>query len=505
MSSLILILGDQLNKNISCLKKAKKQEDIILMCEVSAEATYVKHHKKKIVLVLSAMRHFSQELENAGYKVIYIRLDDSSNTGSLESEVQRIAKAKNCSKVIITHPGEYRVYKNLDSLKEKNLKIEWIEDDRFMCSRNEFTSWIKERKQPRMENFYRYMRQKHNILMQGKQPQGNKWNFDKDNRKTSKNETVRSKPKKFKPDSITKEVINLVDEKFSDHFGDLEPFEFAVTRKQALIALNYFINERLVHFGDYQDAMLENEPYMYHSLLSFYLNIGLLVPDEIIVKAQKAYEDGHVAINAAEGFIRQILGWREYIRGIYWHKMPKYSKNNFFDAKKELPDFFWSGDTKLNCLSQCIKETKTNAYAHHIQRLMVLGNFCLLTGIQPKQVNEWYLIVYADAFEWVELPNVTGMILFADGGYLASKPYASGGAYINKMSNYCKTCHYNINDKTGEKACPFNYLYWNFLDSHREKLFNNQRLSMVYNTLNKMDSEKLSNIRKDAKSFIQSV
>ncbi len=505
MPSLILILGDQLNRNISSLKKANKHEDFILMCEVSAEATYVKHHKKKIALVLSAMRHFSQELTDAGYKVIYIKLDDKSNTGSLESEVQRIAKAKKCSWVIITHPGEYRVYENLDSLKNSNLEIQWIEDDRFMCSRNEFADWVKEKKQPRMENFYRYMRQKHNILMRGKQPEGKKWNFDKDNRKTPKNGEIPSKPRKFKPDAITNEILSLVEKNFSDHFGDLEPFEIAVTRKQALIALNHFINERLVNFGDYQDAMLENEPFMYHSLLSFYLNIGLLVPNEIIVKAQQAYENGHVAINAAEGFIRQILGWREYIRGIYWHKMPNYSNSNFFNAKKQLPEFFWNGDTKLNCLSQCINETKNNAYAHHIQRLMVLGNFCLLTGIQPKQVNEWYLIVYADAFEWVELPNVVGMILFADGGYLASKPYASGGAYINKMSNYCKTCHYKVSEKTGEKACPFNYLYWNFLDKHREKLSSNQRLTMVYSTLNKMGHERLSDIRSDAKSFIRSI
>ena len=505
MPSLILILGDQLNKNISSLKHANKDEDIVLMCEVVSEATYIKHHKKKIAFILSAMRHFSVELKKSGYNVIYTSLDDKNNTNSFESEVLRIAKKNHCKKVIITHPGEYRVYQNLEGLKNKKLDVTWIEDDRFLCAKAEFDNWIKARKQPRMEHFYRYMRLKHNILVSDNKPIGGKWNFDSDNRKQPKNINILTKPKQFKPDSITKTVLELVEKNFPDHFGDLHPFDLAVTRKQALAALNHFITERLVKFGDFQDAMLENEPYMYHSLLSFYLNIGLLLPQEVIVKVQKAYENNQAPINAVEGFIRQILGWREYIRGIYWYKMPKYSTNNYFKAKKSLPEFYWSGDTKLNCLSLCILETKQNAYAHHIQRLMVLGNFCLLTGIDPRHVREWYLIVYADAFEWVELPNVMGMILFADGGYLASKPYASGGAYINKMSNYCSSCHYKIKEKTGEKACPFNYLYWNFLDKHREKLSKNQRLSMVYNTLDKMDPSKLSTIRKNAKSFINSI
>lgn len=505
MTSLVLILGDQLNKNISSLKHVNKNEDIVLMCEVLSEATYVKHHKKKIAFILSAMRHFSNELEKSGYRVEYISLDDKKNTNSFESEVQRITKKYKCKQVIITHPGEYRVFHNLELLKDKDIDVKWIEDDRFLCSRIEFNNWIKDKKTPRMENFYRYMRLKHNILISNNKPEGGKWNYDIDNRKPANNQTISPKPKIFKPDSITNNVLDLVEEKFPDHFGELKPFELAVTRKQALAALNHFINERLMKFGDFQDAMIKNEPYMYHSLLSFYLNIGLLLPHEVVTKVQKAYESKQIPINAAEGFIRQILGWREYIRGIYWYKMPNYSANNYFKAKKDLPEFYWTGDTKLNCLSQCIKETKQNAYAHHIQRLMVLGNFSLLTGLDPMQVCEWYLIVYADAFEWVELPNVIGMILFADGGYLASKPYASGGAYINKMSNYCNSCHYKIKEKTGEQACPFNYLYWNFLDKHRDKLSKNQRLAVVYNTLNKMDPEKLYTIRANAKSFINSV
>ncbi len=505
MSSLILILGDQLNKSISSLKQANKAEDIVLMCEVRAEAKYVKHHKKKLVFVLSAMRHFHQELKFSGYNVTYVKLNDKSNSGSLESEIQRIANDNNINNITVTHPGEYRVYKNINTLSSKNLNINWLEDDRYFCSRDEFRKWVDKKTQLRMENFYRYMRQKYNILMDGNEPVGNKWNYDKENRKPLKNEIISSRPKIFKPDAITNEVIELIESEFNENFGDILPFELAVTRKQALAALNHFIKERLVQFGDYQDAMLEKEPYMYHSLLSFYLNIGLLLPAEVISKAEKTYQNGHAPINAVEGFIRQILGWREFIHGIYWHKMPNYSTKNFFNAENDLPDFFWDGDTKLNCLSQCIQETKKNAYAHHIQRLMILGNFCLLTGIEPKKVCEWYLIVYADAFEWVELPNVMGMILFADGGYLASKPYASGGAYINKMSNYCKSCHFKIKEKTGEQACPFNYLYWNFLHQHQDKLSNNQRLSMMYSTLKKMDSEKLTLIRSSAENFIKSI
>ena len=387
MPSLILILGDQLNKKISSLKHANKDKDIVLMCEVLSEATYVKHHKKKIAFILSAMRHFSDELEKSGYNVEYIPLGENENTHSFESEVERIANKYKCKQVIITHPGEHRVYKNLSSLEKIGFDIRWIEDDRFLCSKGEFKNWISDKKQPRMESFYRYMRVKHEILMSGKKPEGGKWNYDKDNRKPPSNESILPIPKKFKPDSITEDVLELVDKNFSDHFGTLKPFEMAVTRKQALAVLNHFVKERLANFGDFQDAMLENEPYLYHSLLSFYLNIGLLLPREVIIKAQTAYENRLVPINAAEGFIRQILGWREYIRGIYWYKMPKYSESNFFNAKKELPEFYWTGETKLNCLSQCITETENNAYAHHIQRLMVLGNFCLLTVIPPIQTH----------------------------------------------------------------------------------------------------------------------
>lgn len=335
-------------------------------------------------------------------------------------------------------------------------------------------------------------------------PVGGKWNYDQLNRKTASNSIKPNKIFKVEPDKITEQVIKLVSSNFKDHFGDLSHFHFAVTRKDALRALKYFINYNLKYFGDYQDVMLEGEPWMYHSHISQYLNIGLLSPQECINAAEKAYNNKDASLNCVEGFIRQILGWREYIRGIYWLKMPRYYNSNFLNAKRKLPDFFWTGETKMNCLKQCITETKQNAYAHHIQRLMIIGNYCLLTGINPKYVNEWFMIVYADAYQWVELPNVTGMILYADAGYVASKPYAASGNYINKMSNYCKNCQYNVKDKTGEDACPFNYLYWNFFIINKLIFMNNPRLAFVYNTLDKMDSKYVQDIKNSSDSFFKS-
>ena len=339
--------------------------------------------------------------------------------------------------------------------------------------------------------------------MNGKEPIGGKWNFDTENRKPPKGGLAIPPTYHAKPDSITREVISLVRQRFNDNFGDLEPFHFAVTRDEALIVLKQFIDQRLAQFGDYQDAMIQDEPWMYHSHISFYLNCGLLLPLECVKAAEQAYHDLKAPLNAVEGFIRQIIGWRECVRGIYWLRMPDYLTENFLGAKEKLPDFYWPGDTRMNCLKQCVIDTKQNAYAHHIQRLMVLGNFALITGIDPKEVNEWFLIVYADAYEWVELPNVSGMILFADGGYIASKPYAAGGSYINKMSNYCKKCSYKVTRKNGSDACPFNYLYWDFLARNREKLLSNNRISMMYKIYDRMSDEKKEGIKSDSKSFLE--
>ncbi|MHA7841468.1 MAG: cryptochrome/photolyase family protein [Gammaproteobacteria bacterium] len=504
MSTLRLILGDQLTQSISSLKDCKKTKDIILMCEVWDEATYVKHHQKKIAFLFSAMRHFAKELTEAGYTVEYTKLDDPDNEGSFYKEIKRALQRHTIKQIVVTHPNEYRVLKDMKRWSDDfSLPVEIREDDRFLCELEEFYHWTDNKKQLRMEYFYREMRKKYDILMDGDQPIGDQWNYDAENRKPPKEGLTVPKPYTHHPDDITQEVITLVADHFSDHFGDLKPFYFAVTRKQALTVLRHFIKERLCHFGDYQDAMIEDEPWMYHSHISFYLNCGLLLPLECIKAAEKAYQQDKVPLNAAEGFIRQIMGWREYVRGIYWLKMPNYSTVNFFHAKRNLPDFYWTGKTQMNCLRQCVLDTQKNAYAHHIQRLMVLGNFALLTGIDPKQVNEWFLIVYADAYEWVELPNVSGMILFADGGYLASKPYAAGGSYINKMSNYCKNCHYKVTKKNGSDACPFNYLYWDFLVRNRKKLQSNHRIGMMYRTYDKMKNDKKQAIHDDSEHFLE--
>lgn len=503
MTNLRLILQDQLAHSISSLSEIDKKNDVVIMSELITEFTYVKHHKKKIAFILSAMRHFAKELRDAKIKIDYTSLDNPYNTGSLKSEIQKAIQKHQPVKIIVTSPSEYRILKDIEQWKNNfDLPIEIRPDNRFLYTPQEFKKWASGRKQLRMEYFYHEVRKKYNIFMNGNEPEGGKWNYDIENRKSPTDDLNIPKTYQSRPDDITREVINLVDKYFPSHFGDLDPFYFAVTRKHAKRALDQFIRERLISFGDYQDAMIQNEPWMFHSHLSFYLNCGLLNPLECVTAAEYVYHQNQAPINAVEGFIRQIIGWREYVRGIYWLKMPGYKEENFFNATRNLPDFYWHGNSKMNCLNQCIQETKKNAYAHHIQRLMILGNFALLAGIDPKQVNEWFLIVYADAYEWVELPNVSGMILFADGGYLASKPYAAGGNYINKMSNYCKNCSYKVTKKNGKDACPFNYLYWDFLARNRMKLESNPRIAMMYKTYDRIDNTKKSEIALDSKLFL---
>lgn len=476
-----------------------------MMCEVMKEASYVKHHKKKLVYIFSAMRHFALQLHKLGYKVCYTKLDDPKNTGSFYSEIQRVVEKLCIQKLIVTEPGEYRVLKDIQSWqKDFSIDVEIRIDDRFLATIGEFTNWAKGYKQLRMEYFYRYMRIKHDILLDNDgNPEGGQWNYDSQNRKTPSSDIKIPDSYKSVADDITKRVIELVGQTFVDNFGDIKPFNYAVTREQALEALDLFVKERLSDFGDYQDAMLEGQAWMYHSHISMYINSGLLLPMECIKAAVKAYYNGNAPLNAVEGFIRQILGWREFVRGIYWLKMPGYRDMNYLGATRKLPSFYWDANNKMNCLYQCVKETKQNAYAHHIQRLMVLGNFALLAGIDPKYVNEWYLLVYADAYEWVELPNVSGMVLFADGGYLASKPYAASGSYIKKMSNYCDKCHYSVNKKNGIDACPFNYLYWDFLARNKSRLATNPRLAMIYKSYENMTDEKKELIRQDSKKFLE--
>ena len=501
--TLRLILGDQLSQSISSLGDIDRESDIVLMCEVMGEVTYVRHHKKKVAFILSAMRHFADTLCEQGISVDYVTLDDPENSGNFTGEVARAVTRHDASRLIVTAPGEFRVLEDMQNWEtDLGIAVEIRQDDRFLCPPEMFESWAAGRKQLRMDFFYREMRRHHDVLMVDGKPVGGKWNYDVENRERPDPSQQVPAPLQFSPDETSQTVLNLVGHYCADHFGELDEFGFAVTREQALQVLEHFIVNRLPLFGTFQDAMIEGEPWMYHSHIGFYLNVGLLGPGEVITSAQNAYEAGTAPLNSVEGFIRQILGWREFVRGIYWLKMPGYASENFLAADRPLPDFFWTGDTQMNCLRQSIGQTQKYAYAHHIQRLMVLGNFALLAGLAPKFVNEWYLIVYADAFEWVELPNVSGMVLFADGGYLASKPYAAGGAYINRMSNYCQNCRYKVAEKTGGDACPFNYLYWHFLIKNRDRLGNNARLGMIYRSLDRMSEEKQQTIMDDARQFM---
>ena len=501
--NLILILGDQLSTNISSLQMANRNTDRVLIAEVQTEATYIKHHKKKIAFLFSAMRHFAEELKKSGWSVDYIKIDDPENSGSLFGEVRRSIARWNLGGLFVTEPGEWRLFHEMSNWSaDLDLPVRILGDSRFLCSREEFSNWANRRKQLRMEYFYREMRRRTGLLMDGETPAGGRWNFDADNRKAASSDTDFSPPLKFEPDAVTHEVISKVDCRFTDHFGNLDPFWFAVTADQAETAFEHFLHNSLASFGDYQDAMLSGERFLSHSVISQYLNAGLLDPMTLCRMVEREYLEGRVALNSAEGFIRQVIGWREFVRGIYWLKMPDYADLNFLGANRDLPEFYWSAKTGMNCVREAVLQTKEEAYAHHIQRLMVTGNFALLAGIEPGQVHEWYLAVYADAYEWVELPNTIGMSQFADGGLLASKPYAASGNYISKMSNYCDTCRYDVKKKFGDNACPFNPLYWDFLSRNANNLRKNPRLRQVYRVWDQMDDEKQAAYLKSAKTIL---
>ncbi len=503
MKTLRLVLGDQLSRSVSALRGIDCAADVVLLVEVQAEATYVRHHKQKIVLVLSAMRHFAAALRAEGICVDYVQLDDPANTGTFSGELRRALARHKAGCVVATEAGEWRVQEMMQAWSaELGLPVEIRADDRFLCSRAEFAAWAAGRKTLRMELFYREMRRKTGWLMNADQPEGGEWNYDAENRKALPRHIAIPPLKRFVPDATTRAVMTLVAQRFAGHFGDLEPFGWGVTRADALKALQHFRAKCLPKFGDYEDAMNSSSDYLFHSVLSPYINIGLLSPQEVCTAALAAYKAGAAPLAAVEGFVRQILGWREYMRGIYWLDMPAYARTNFLKARRALPDFYWTGETNMQCLRETIGATRRNAYAHHIQRLMLTGNFALLAGIAPAQVEDWYLSVYADAFEWVELPNTHGMALHADGGRLGSKPYAASGAYIDRMSNYCAGCAFSPKIKLGPKACPFNYLYWYFLIVNAEKLKPNPRMALPYGTLARMPAENRQQIITEAKAFL---
>jgi len=503
MGALLLITGDQLSPQLASLKAADRQTDTLLMVEVAEEARSVLHHPKKLVFIFSAMRHFAEQLQENGWNIDYIKLDDPDNSQNFAGEIRRALTRHNANRLLLTAASEWRVLEMMRQWRDElDIPVEILEDDRFLCSTARFEAWASERKQLRMEYFYREMRRDWQILLEGDKPAGGKWNFDSENRKPPRDGLTVPPIPKITPDAITADVIELVATRFADHPGEIGGFSYATTHAEAEQHLAHFITHRLADFGSWQDAMLVDQPFMFHALIGLYLNIGLLSPLDCIKQAEQAWQDGRVAINAAEGFIRQILGWREYVRGLYWLSMPDYARLNHLQAERPLPGFFWNGQTEMRCLSITVTQTLENAYAHHIQRLMVTGNFALLAGLSPRAVNDWYLAVYADAFEWVELPNVTGMALYADGGIMASKPYAASGAYINRMSDYCRGCAYNPAEKLSENACPFNYLYWDFIVRHEDKWQANARMGMMVRSWHKMEAGTQQALRGKAADFL---
>jgi len=505
---LIPILGDQLTSDIAALRAADKKDSIVLMMEVADETTYVKHHKAKIAFILSAMRHHAQRLRGLGWTVDYVKLDAPDNSGSFTGEVARAVERHSPRAIHVTEAGEWRVRAMLESWETRfAIPVTVHEDDRFLCAHAEFDTWAAARKQLRMEYFYRDMRRKTGLLLdEDGGPEGGQWNYDADNRKPAPGrDLLMPQPIRFRPDAITRDVLDLVAGRFSDHIGSLDHFHFAVTHEEALRQQRQFVDEALPRFGDYQDAMLTDEPFLWHSILSPYLNAGLLDPLALCQEVDRRYRAGKVPLNCAEGFIRQIIGWREYIRGVYWHEGPDYGARNALEAKRDLPGFYWTGETDMHCLAQAIGQTIDHGYAHHIQRLMITGNFALIAGIAPHQVHVWYLEVYADAYEWVEMPNTLGMALFADGGLLGSKPYAAGGAYINRMSDYCGRCRYDVKKRVGEDACPFNALYWDFIARNERRLARNPRMAMPYRNWERMKEEDRAAIRERAARFLSSL
>jgi deoxyribodipyrimidine photolyase-related protein len=500
---LVPVLGDQLSPFLASLRDVPRADAVVLMMEVVEEATYVRHHPKKIALIFSAMRHFAAQLREAGWRVDYVGLEDTGNTGSFTGEVGRAVSRHRPDRIRVVEAGEWRVQAMIAGWAERfGLPVEVLADDRFLCSIEDFRAWAAGRAQLTMEFFYRDMRRRTGLLMDGTEPAGGRWNFDKENRKPPGDRLNYPAPEMFAPDATTREVIALVARRFGAHFGDLDRFAFPVTREQALDALGHFVRSALPGFGDYQDAMLAEQDFLYHARLSSSLNCGLLLPLEVAQAAEAAYRAGEAPLNAVEGFIRQVIGWREYIRGMYWLEMPGFAEANALGATRPLPQFYWTGETDMRCLAHAVDETRREAYAHHIQRLMVLGNFALIAGVDPKAIDRWFLVVYADAYQWVELPNVVGMSQYADGGRLGSKPYAGGGAYINRMSDYCGRCRYDVTSRTGENACPFNYLYWDFIARHEERFRANRRMRNVVAGWNRMAGADRAAIRAEAARFL---
>ena len=503
MTKLAVVLGDQLNHDSKIFDHIEMGKDVIFMAEVQREANHVWSHKARIALFFSAMRHFAQELVERGHKVHYLHFESHSYT-SLEECLYQEVKVVAPNEVFMVAPGEHRVKNAISSvLEESGIRLTILDDNHFLCSLELFDSWAKGRKVLRLEHFYRMARRKYNILMDLDDPAGGKWNYDTSNRSSFPKGGPTFESPRYRPenDQITMEVIDVVTRHFSDHPGELDNFMWPTTRDEALRALDDFIENFLPQFGKYQDAMWSGEPFLGHSLLSSSLNLKLLNPREVLEAAEAAYREGKVPIESAEGFIRQILGWREYVRGLYFYFGESWTKWNHLGATEKLPNWYWSGDVEMVCLSDAIGQTLRFGYAHHIQRLMVTGLFALLWGANPFEVHEWYLAVYVDAVEWVEAPNVIGMSQYGDGGIMASKPYIASGAYISRMSNYCVSCEYSPTKATGSDSCPFTTLYWDFIDRHKEMLTRHPRLGLQVKNLEKKSTSEVVEIKSRARQL----
>ncbi|MCC0176328.1 cryptochrome/photolyase family protein [Waterburya agarophytonicola K14] len=486
----IWILGDRLTTKQLSLKNNQdnKQQTPVIFIESNNYVQQRLYHRQKLVLVWSAMRHFAEELKADNWQVTYKIASDFITP--LEDWIEQYK----ITELQLTIPCDRPFYQLIKNLA-LNCQVTFLEDTHFLWDRDEFIAWAKPRKRLLMEDFYRESRKKFNVLMDGQKPVGGKWNYDKDNRKAPKKELKTPQPLTFTPDAITQEIIEYIKQENLSDYGKIEPFNWAVTRQQAQSVLAYFVEECLADFGTYQDAMLAGEYTMWHGLISPYLNLGLLEPMEVIDAIETAYYQQELPLNSVEGFIRQVMGWREYMHGIYHLQDEDYSQNNWFDHHQPLPEFFWDGSkTKMNCLGQTLTQIEETGYAHHIQRLMILSNFALIAGISPQEIENWFHSAFIDAYDWVMQTNVIGMGQFADGGILASKPYAASANYINKMSDYCQGCQYKKSDRLGEKACPFNFFYWNFLIRHQDKLRSLGRMNLVLSHLKRISPEESAQI-----------
>lgn len=505
--TLRLILGDQQNICHSWFREPNDHVTYVMM-EIRSETSYTVHHIQKVVAFFASMRAFAKELQALNHKVIYFHFNEENNQHSFEKNITYLIENENFTHFEYQLPDEYRLdemFKNMVS----NLKIssKSYDSEHFMSERNELGDFFKGKKIYLMESFYRNMRKKHQILMDGDQPATGKWNYDSDNRKKL---PVYHKP--IAPLVFDHDVSSIVDEIQIGNINTIgnipeNQLVWPINRKESLALLDFFVQECLPLFGTFQDAMTPNEWSLYHSRLSFSMNVKMITPLEVVQKAIETWKQNpdKIEFNQLEGFVRQIIGWREYMRGIYWLHMPDFAQMNFFDNQEKLPEWFWTGKTKMSCLRDAINQSLNYAYAHHIQRLMVTGNFALLAGIHPDEVDAWYLGIYIDAIEWVEITNTRGMSQFADGGIVGTKPYVSSAAYMDKMSHYCKGCYYDKSKKTGDKACPFNSLYWNFYDRNAEKLSKNPRIGMMYNVWNKMKPEAKEDLLKQAKFYLENI